>query len=310
MVDLNNSLQATRTTTNDIREEFHHDVTAGVGLTASAIAMAPIDLSLALAQGFHNAPRLYGDDTVRKPTRITGFKSGLVAARKEFVYGIYDAFTGLVRLPIRGARQRGVPGFVKGCGMGLIGLVIKNLSAIIGPFGYTAKGLVKQAKRRKSPSKFIRRARIIQGQREAQAISPQERKRLEKDVVEGYHIMRDLCDAITQEERLRGLRGQLDRVLLDTGALFEDTEIAARALKALKKGESLETVIRPPGEEPRRSCRLSDRVNGRKGSNKEKDGVKVDREGRTTRVVRRWKRDKGGNLKSERVDSDMTTASS
>lgn len=292
--ELDNTLQATRTTTNDIHDEFVDDVAIGVGQTASAIAMAPIDLSLALAQGFHNAPRLYGDDTVRKPTRITGFRSGLIAARKEFVYGVYDAFTGLVRLPIRGAKQRGVTGFVKGCGMGLIGLVIKNLAAIIGPFGYTAKGLVKQAQRRKSPARFVRRARIIQGQREAQSLkTPAERKRLEKEVVEGYHIMRDLCDAIQTEERQRGLAGQLDRVFVDTGMLFEDTEIAKRALKALRKGESLEAITRPPGEEKRTCRKFSEKVNGKTG---------VDKGGKRARLVKRWRRDKEG-LKAERMDS-------
>jgi hypothetical protein len=74
-------------------EEMAQDVRAGVGKTAEAIARAPMDLSLAIAQGtlffvnfynrysicdlsggislltctgFHNAPRLYGDPTVRR----------------------------------------------------------------------------------------------------------------------------------------------------------------------------------------------------------------------------------------------------
>lgn len=303
LAEQQNALQATRTTTNDIHDEFVDDVTAGVGLTATAIAMAPIDLSLALAQGFHNAPRLYGDDTVRKPIRITGIHSGLVAARKEFTYGIYDAFTGLVRLPIRGAKQRGVTGFVKGCGMGVLGLVVKNVSAIIGPFGYTAKGLVKQAKRRKSPSRFIRRARIIQGQREAQALGyPSERKRLEKDVVEGYHIMRDLCDAIQAQERQRGLAGQLDRVFIDTGMLFEDTQIAQRALRALRRGESLETITRPPGEEKRWCRGVAEKVKVNGNSKNGKDG-----EGKRARLVKRWRRDKEG-IRAEKTDSSVAPA--
>ena len=49
---------------------------------------APMDLAMALAQGFHNAPRLYGDDTVRKPVRITGCHSGLRAAWSEFIYEV------------------------------------------------------------------------------------------------------------------------------------------------------------------------------------------------------------------------------
>lgn len=87
-------------------------------LSSGAIVKAPMDLSLAVAQGFHNAPRLYGDETVRRPVRITGIRSGLVASRNEFFYGIYDGFTGVVTQPYHGAKERGVLGFVDGVGMG------------------------------------------------------------------------------------------------------------------------------------------------------------------------------------------------
>ena len=83
-------------------EEIVQDVGSGVGRTMEAMALAPLDLSVAVAQGFHNAPRLYGDTTVRRPTRITGMKSGLKAAGEEFVYGVYDGVTGLVMQPYHG----------------------------------------------------------------------------------------------------------------------------------------------------------------------------------------------------------------
>jgi UDP:flavonoid glycosyltransferase YjiC (YdhE family) len=47
-------------------EDIWKDVSSGLDHTAEAVARMPMDLSLALAQGFHNAPRLYGDTTVRK----------------------------------------------------------------------------------------------------------------------------------------------------------------------------------------------------------------------------------------------------
>lgn len=47
-------------------EDISKDVGGGLGRTAEALARAPMDLSLAVAQGFHNAPRLYGDTTVRR----------------------------------------------------------------------------------------------------------------------------------------------------------------------------------------------------------------------------------------------------
>lgn len=43
---------------------------------------SPFEISLSAARGFHNVPRLYGDDTVRPHERITGVWSGLRAAGK------------------------------------------------------------------------------------------------------------------------------------------------------------------------------------------------------------------------------------
>lgn len=41
---------------------------------------APIDATVNVSRGFHNAPKLYGDTTVRKQQSITGFQSGIKAA--------------------------------------------------------------------------------------------------------------------------------------------------------------------------------------------------------------------------------------
>lgn len=236
-----------KTLTRDIHGEFLGDVKTGVGRTASALAMAPIDLSLALAQGFHNAPRLYGDDTVRRPVRITGIQSGLEAARKELVYGMYDAFTGVVRLPYRGARDDGVAGFVKGTGMGLVGLAVKNVAAVVGPIGYTLKGIAKQVERTtRSPTALVRRARIAQGQRAVRALPPRQRKELYDRVIAGAHVMRELVDAIAADAQRRGLSGHIDRLFGDTAPLFEDVEIAQQAVDALHEGVPLDSLIRGP----------------------------------------------------------------
>ena len=40
----------------------------------------PMDFALHVAKGFHNAPRLYGDNTVRPLRKIDGFKTGLEAS--------------------------------------------------------------------------------------------------------------------------------------------------------------------------------------------------------------------------------------
>jgi hypothetical protein len=41
-----------------------------------------MDFTMGLARGFHNAPKLYGDDTVRPQERVTDLQSGLKAAGK------------------------------------------------------------------------------------------------------------------------------------------------------------------------------------------------------------------------------------
>lgn len=54
----------------------------GIGRIVGAGLKSPMDFTLSLARGFHNAPKLYGDESVRQPDKITGFHSGLKAAGK------------------------------------------------------------------------------------------------------------------------------------------------------------------------------------------------------------------------------------
>lgn len=231
-------------------EDAVRQVGRGAYKSASALARAPADLSVALAQGFHNAPRLYGDETVRRPTRVTGIKSGLRAARHEFAYGIYDGWTGVVRLPVRGARDGGVRGFVSGVGMGLTGFVLKDIAALIGPVGYTLKGIRKEIEKRRQPVKYIRRARIVQGQREVNGLSRDEKSGREHEVVAGWVLMRELWSEMKREERRKhkGLLGGFGasarlRKSSEWNAVFENVEVARAALDALKRGDGLESVL-------------------------------------------------------------------
>jgi hypothetical protein len=60
---------------------------AAIGATRSVSRIvgtglkSPMDFTLSLARGFHNAPKLYGD-TVRPSDKVTGIQSGLKAAGK------------------------------------------------------------------------------------------------------------------------------------------------------------------------------------------------------------------------------------
>ncbi|CAG8973118.1 hypothetical protein HYALB_00007595, partial [Hymenoscyphus albidus] len=244
-------------------EDMTKDVGKGLGETAEAMARIPMDLSLAVAQGFHNAPRLYGDTTVRRPTRITGMKSGLKAAADEFRYGIYDGVTGVVVQPYRGARDNGPIGFVKGVGIGLTGFVLKDLAAIFGPFAYTLKGAHKELMKGRQPTHFIRKAQIVQGQRDAQALEPEALKEAVQKTIHGCGVLEEVWGFMESEQEKGGLMGRVtgrrERKRWREQGGFENVEMAEKVLEAKGKGEGLEDVFR----EKRREGRLS--VRGKRG---------------------------------------------
>lgn len=239
----------TATTEGTADEGYVDQVAEGVGKSARAMATAPIDLSVALAQGFHNAPRLYGDDTVRRPTRVTGIRSGLRAARSEFLFGVYDAWTGVVRLPYRGARHGGgVEGFAKGVGMGVTGFGLKNIAAVVGPVGYTLKGIKKQVERRRQPTKHIRRARILQGQKEAGELSPEERDARANEVVRGWEVFQALWATVEGKEKAKGgLKAQFSETRTRGQGVpeaLESVAMAERTLEEVKRGGKVQTGMK------------------------------------------------------------------
>jgi UDP-glucoronosyl and UDP-glucosyl transferase len=140
----------------------------GFGHSGKALLQMPIDFWYALALGFHNAPRLYGDGSVRPPPHIiTGLRSGLKAAGAGFAYGFSDGITGLVRLPRHDIEEDGAFGLVTGFGKGIGGLVLKPISGVVGLAGYTAKGIETGVRKRVRDTgktdRWIRRGRINQG---------------------------------------------------------------------------------------------------------------------------------------------------
>lgn len=116
----------------------------GVARIVGAGLKAPGVYTRGLARGFHNVPRLYGDETVRREEEVEGVVGGLVAAGKVgfllllFViwmfwltcakglgYGLYDGISGFFVQPVVGAQKEGALGFLKGFGKGLGGVICK-----------------------------------------------------------------------------------------------------------------------------------------------------------------------------------------
>lgn len=232
-----------------------------------------MNLALAIAQGFHNAPRLYGDSTVRRPTRITGYKSGLKAGGEEFVFGVYDGVTGLVTQPYKHTREEGAIGLVKGVGMGLTGFVLKDLAAIFGVLGYPLKGIHKELIKHRQPTHFIRKARMKQGKLDIdEDMDLETHKEL---VSHGWSVAQQIWAAM-DEVRSQGLVGRVkvmkERKTWRVNGAFENVEMAEKALQARRNGESLEHIfaeqrkeLKEANEKPRASA-----MDGKKDRNGQK----------------------------------------
>ena len=154
------------------------DVAKGIGHSAKAILAMPLEMYVALTLGFRNAPRLYGDNTVRPPVdTISGFRSGFKAAGDELVLGFYDGVTGLVRIPVADVKEGGMLALPKGVAKSLGGLVLKPVSGMLGVGAYTAKGIQAGIRKRirdtTRTERWIRRARMIQGAKDIRELEQQ-----------------------------------------------------------------------------------------------------------------------------------------
>lgn len=90
---------------------------------AKAGLKAPVAMLYNVANGFHNYPSYtMNASEVRRRDEITGLGSGLRASGKEFAFGLWDAFSGIVTKPYKGAKAEGAKGFGKGVWSGGVGL--------------------------------------------------------------------------------------------------------------------------------------------------------------------------------------------
>ncbi|KAL4982108.1 UDP-Glycosyltransferase/glycogen phosphorylase [Aspergillus falconensis] len=179
-------------------------VSKGAGRFVKAVVQGPVDISVNFARGFHNMPRLWGDDTVRPQERVSGFKSGVKAVGREFGYGWYDGVTGLVTQPWKGAQKGGASGFVKGIGKGLGGFIAKPGAAFFGILGHTMQGVSKEVQKLfgSDVQSYIIASRAAQGYEEWLQGSEAEKqdviarwKRIQKDLKK-----KEIPDEITRED--------------------------------------------------------------------------------------------------------------
>ncbi|KAH6670033.1 glycosyltransferase family 1 protein [Halenospora varia] len=112
----------------------------GFGKVGNALVKGHVDVGVALADGVHALPKLYGDK-VRDYGVVTDWKSGSKIGGKALAYGFYDGYKGFFWEPVKGVRDHGPLGLFTGIGKGALGLVSKPTSAMLGFVAYPALGL-------------------------------------------------------------------------------------------------------------------------------------------------------------------------
>jgi hypothetical protein len=171
----------------------------GVSRIVTTGMKSPMNFCLGLARGFRNAPKLYNDDTVRPPEKVTNVASGLRVAGKEFGLGLYDGLSGMVTQPIRGAEKEGAMGAVKGFGKGIGGLVLKSSAAFWSIPAYTMQGVHAEVRSMfaKSVHNYIFTSRVVQGREDLSHATPEEQRdiqmrwgSLKKEDLRGFYLLR------------------------------------------------------------------------------------------------------------------------
>ncbi|CEF79773.1 unnamed protein product [Fusarium graminearum] len=152
----------------------NHKSRAGAAFAGSAGAFGDVfktltkgfylDIPHALEEGMRVAPRLYGGE-VYDPGPVTGWKSGGIAAGKNFSHGILEGVGGLVMSPVRGAKKDGTVGAAKGLGIGVLNLTTKVTSGTLGLLTFTSQGAYKslRASMRRDTRRTIKQSKQAEG---------------------------------------------------------------------------------------------------------------------------------------------------
>ncbi|KAJ5564265.1 CAZyme family GT1 [Penicillium frequentans] len=142
----------------------------------------PTNLSVSMARGFHNAPKLYHDSTVNDVPQVMGLRSGFKAAGKELRDGFYLGIKGLGTHPRDGLKHEGTKGLLKGVGKGMGGVILKPTAGLWGLAGYPLSGVLREINDSlgRHQKCMIVMGRIAQGLEEMRESTVQEREEVSR----------------------------------------------------------------------------------------------------------------------------------
>ncbi|PCD29870.1 hypothetical protein FGRA07_10484 [Fusarium graminearum] len=146
-----------------------------------------LDLPYAVSEGMRNAPKLYGGQAY-DPGAVTDWKSGSIAAGKNFAHGIVEGIGGIVMEPIRGGKKNGAAGAAKGVGIGLLNMTTKVTSGAVGLVTMPGQGIYQSARAlvKTDTGKAIVEARRIEGVDIVQKAGREKQQQYQQMVVEAY----------------------------------------------------------------------------------------------------------------------------
>ncbi|KAG8889576.1 hypothetical protein FRB99_003972, partial [Tulasnella sp. 403] len=124
--------------------QIFYNPSKGIVNTMTAIPRGCAKIVGSVYEGFHNMPKLYGSE-VREVGPVRDFRSGLREGGKGFAFGIYDGITGLVTEPMKGAKEEGFVGAIKGSGRSFINASMRPAAGALALVAHPAKGLWKSA---------------------------------------------------------------------------------------------------------------------------------------------------------------------
>ena len=127
--------------------------------------------------------------------------------------------------------------------------MLKDLAAFWGIPAYTMKGVHQELIKSRQPTKFIRRARIMQGQSELTELTREDLKDADNKVREAWKVIMAMNNQI-QIAKSKGLRGRYQiykgKRKWEKYGIFESTDHTKRALEAYQEGRDLKTDFEPP----------------------------------------------------------------
>ncbi|KLO81264.1 putative sterol glucosyltransferase [Fusarium fujikuroi] len=149
-----------------------------------------LDLPYAVTEGMRNAPKLYGGKAY-DPGAVTDWKSGGIAAGKNFAHGMVEGIGGIVMEPVRGAKKEGAAGAAKGVGIGLLNLGTKVGSGALGLFALPSQGAYMSARAlvKRKTGKSIMEARKIEGRDAVERSGEEIRQKDRTTVMEGFETL-------------------------------------------------------------------------------------------------------------------------